>query len=237
MHLSNTHWPYRVDPALEPNAPHSEDPFGDLGALHNHYKNSVLMQERTVADFLRELRALPSWDDTVVLFLSDHGEQFREHGGLYHLNNVFDEELRVPGWLVAGDRALSAEQRAALATYGQRRTYSQDVQATIVDLFGVFDQRAGLPHADLVTGRSLLRARLPDPEVVVSTTSGVWEDDDPNYGIARGELLLVGTLHHPWWCFNAQNDPGQRAVLGVSDCGTLIDTAKKRFAGVRVPPP
>lgn len=237
VHLSNTHWPYRVDPALQPHSPHSEDPFGDIEALHNHYKNSVLMQERTVAEFVRELRAMPRWDDTVVMFMSDHGEQFREHGGLYHLNNVFDEELRVPGWLVAGERALTTDQRAALASYAQRRTYSQDVQATIVDLFGVFDQRASLPHADLVTGRSLVRTRLPDPEVALSTTSGVWEDDDPNYGVARGELLLVGTQNHPWWCFDARTDPAQRAVLSASDCVGLLEVAKKRFPNVGVPPP
>ena len=66
------------------------------------------MQERTVSAFLRELRAMPGWDDTVVVFVSDHGEEFREHGGMYHLTTLFDEQVRIPGWLVAGPRALDA---------------------------------------------------------------------------------------------------------------------------------
>ena len=46
----------------------------------------------------------PGWQDTVVLFLSDDGGYASgEHGGLYHLTPVFDEQVRVPGWLLAGD--------------------------------------------------------------------------------------------------------------------------------------
>ena len=72
------------------------------------------MQERTVSAMLAELRALPGWDDTVVVFVSDHGEEFREHGGMYHLTSLFDEQVRIPGWVLAGPRALDASQRAAV---------------------------------------------------------------------------------------------------------------------------
>jgi hypothetical protein len=237
VQLSNTHWPYRTDPGLQPNAPHSEDPFGDLQALRNHYANSVLMQERAVAELVRALRATPRWDDTVVLFLSDHGEQFREHGGLYHLNTVFDEEVRVPGWLLAGDLAMTNEQHAALGTYAGRRTYSQDVHATILDLLGVLDARPSLPSGDRVAGRSLLRVSNGDPEVLVSTTSGVWDDDDPRWGVMRGELLLVGSTVHPWYCYDMRRDPRQISPFAAQSCAGLLDVALRRYPNARVPPP
>jgi phosphoglycerol transferase MdoB-like AlkP superfamily enzyme len=237
VQLSNTHWPYRVAPDLQPNAPHSEDPFGDLQALRNHYANSVLMQDRAVAGLVRALRALPRWDDTVVIFLSDHGEQFREHGGLYHLNTVFDEEVRVPGWILAGDRAITKEARAALATYVGRRTFSQDVHATILDLVGVLDARASLPEGDRITGRSLLRPYAGDPDALVATTSGVWDDDNPRWGVMRGELLLVGSTVHPWHCYDMRKDPRQVAPFAASDCAGLLDVAKRRYPNARVPPP
>lgn len=235
VHLSNTHWPYRVDHMLEPHAPHDENPLGDVHELHNHYRNSVLMQERTVASFVASLRAIPGWSDTVVIFLSDHGEQFREHGRLYHLNNVFDEEVRVPGWLVAGEDALTREQRASLALYRDRRTYSQDLHATLLDLFGVLDQRPSLPYGQWLSGRSLLRPpSVEEPEVLLSTTSGVWEDDDPQYGVMRGDKLLVGGDARPFMCFDAKSDPAQHAALSIRDCGTMIDTGKRHFP--MVPP-
>jgi membrane-anchored protein YejM (alkaline phosphatase superfamily) len=93
LHLSNTHWPYRVDRDHQPFSPHDESPFGKTPARLNHYRNSVAQQARTVSAFLNGLRSLPGWDDTVVVFVSDHGEEFREHGANYHLSSIY-EELR-----------------------------------------------------------------------------------------------------------------------------------------------
>lgn len=231
LHLSNTHWPYRVDPALQPFEPHDASPLADIGLLHNHYRNSVLMQERTVSELVRELRATPGWDDTAVVFLSDHGEQFREHGGLYHLSSLFEEQVRVPGWLLAGGAALTADQRAALLTWGPRRTYSQDVHATVLDLLGVLDQRRDLPFADQLVGRSLLRrAPLGEPRVLMSTATGVWEPDEPKYGVMQGDMLAVKAAGGTWWCFDVQADPGERdAKASLPGCSALIDLGKRRF--------
>jgi hypothetical protein len=233
LHFSNTHAPYRIDPALQPYAPHSTDPIGESGYFHNHYLNSVRMQERTLAAFLRELRALPSWDDTVVIFLSDHGEQFRERGGLYHIHSLYDEEVAVPGWLAAGPHALDAEQRTALHTFAGRRTYSQDVQATVIDLLGAFAARTTFPFAPLVTGRSLVRpAALEEPTVILSTSSGVWEADEPKYGVMRGDRLLVGSATNRWTCFDMANDPRQGTPLTGTHCGTMVDAANLAFPSV-----
>ncbi|GAC1351047.1 MAG: hypothetical protein NVSMB1_00360 [Polyangiales bacterium] len=237
LHLSNTHWPYRVDESLQPNQPHSEDPLQPVLLLHNHYLNSVLQQERTVSEFLAALKSLPTWGDTVVLFVSDHGEQFREHGGLYHLNTLFDEEVRVPGWLAAGASALTTQQRVALSSFKQRRTYAQDVNATVVDLLGVFDARKTLPLSSMVSGRSLLRPPSsidPEPEVILSTTSGVWEDDDPAYGVMQGEKLLVGGDARAWVCYDIAADPHEYRALPSAYCGEMIATARTHFPNVPI---
>jgi len=232
LHLSNTHWPYRVDPALQPFAPHDASPMGDVEHLHNHYRNSVLMQERTVAELVRALKAAPGWDDTVVLFLSDHGEQFREHGGLYHLSSVFDEQVRIPGWMAAGDHALTPSQRAALPAWAGRRTYSQDVNATVLDVLGVFDQRAGFPFAERLIGRSLVRPpSREEPPMLLSTASGVWEPDDAKYGVMQGDLLAVKSAGGAWWCFNIKADPGEHDPRGsLPGCAPLIDLGTRRFS-------
>jgi hypothetical protein len=231
LHLSNTHWPYRVDPALQPFEPHDDGAFGDVTRLHNHYRNSVLLQERTVAEMLRALRALPSWDDTTVLFVSDHGEEFREHGGLYHLTTLFDEQVRVPGWILAGDRALGEVQRAALGAWASRRTYSQDVNATVLDLLGVLDARDGFPFGDRLTGRSLLRPPPPrEPSVLLSTASGVWEPDDAKFGVMRGNVLAVRAARPEWWCYDTRIDPHEAAPRRtIPGCTALIEFGEQSF--------
>ncbi len=236
LHLSNTHMPYRMDPALTPFVPQSADPLGNINAFHNHYRDSVRMQERTVAALLASLRALPAWDHTVVVFVSDHGEQFREHGGLYHNHSLFDEEVRVPGWLAAGPRAMTLTERVALATYAGHRTYSQDVHETLVDLLGLEDQRHALPLSELVTGRSLLRPFNGDePAALLATSTSVWEPDDARFGVMRGDRMLFGGPTGSWACFDLARDPGEHSMRSPDWCPELLAIARREFAGVATP--
>ncbi len=235
MHLSNTHAPYRTDPALLPFLPESTNPFGDHESFHNHYRNSVRLQERTVRDLLLSLRAMPSWDHTVVLFLSDHGEQFYEHGWIYHNHSIWQQELRIPGWLAAGPRALGDDAREALKSYAGQRTYTPDVHATVMDLFGVDPSRADLPLANEVRGRSLLRSRDSQVEVpvLITTSTAVWEPDDAWFGAMLRERVLIGGLSGPWRCFDTDADPGERNDLGEVGCEDLARVANEAFGASR----
>jgi hypothetical protein len=232
LHLSNTHAPYRVDAAMQPHQPHSADPLGGVEAFHNQDRNAVLLQERTVGAFLREVRARADWDDTAVVFLSDHGEQFREHGGLYHNHSLYEEELRVPGWLIAGQHALSGGQRDSLLALRSRRTYMQDVHETVVDLLGLEDSRAQLPLAGLVEGRSLLRPLRGEPMVLLATSTAVWEPDDARFGATTGGRALIGAPR-AWQCFDTRSDPGEEHPLAESSCGDLLELVRRRFVGAR----
>ena len=230
LHLSNTHAPYRIDPQLQPNEPHSDNPVGDGDAFHNHYRNSVLMQERTIAELLRELRATPAWEDTAVILVSDHGEQFRERGGLYHLHSLFDEEVRIPGFIVGGSRALDDERRGALKTFAQRRTYLADVNATIVDLFGLGAARGTLPFAN-GDARSLVAKPgwHGDRITLLSTSTAVWDQDDARNGVMLGEHLLVAAPGQPWTCFDMARDPNQQQALAPERCGPAMRDATRAF--------
>ncbi len=232
LHLSNTHAPYRVAEDLQPFTPHSTNPVGDGNAFHNHYRNSVLLQERLVAGLLRELRALPGWDETVVFFVSDHGEQFRERGGLYHLHSLFDEEVRIPGFVAGGTTALGAERVRALRTFTGHRTYLADVNATIVDLFGLGAVHDTLPYANS-DARSLVDPRgwlAAEPVTLMSTTTAVWEQDDVRNGVMLGNRLLVGGPSRSWTCFDVTDDPHQVVPRSADRCGKrLRDAAAKAF--------
>ena len=230
LHLSNTHAPYRVDPEMQPFEPHSDNPVGDVEAFHNHYRNSVLLQERALSAFLRELRAMPSWEDTVVLLVSDHGEQFRERGGLYHLHSLYDEEVRIPGFIVGGSRALDDPKRRAVESYAGRRTYLTDVNATIVDLFGLGAARLSLPFARR-DARSFV-----DPGgfafetfTLLSTASAVWDEDNVRNGVMFGDRLLYGAPGQPWTCFDIAKDPGEVVPLSAGTCGKRMRAAADAF--------
>jgi arylsulfatase A-like enzyme len=68
------------------------------------------LAERQMARYDGEIRWIDEWlgklfeeldrrglaDETLVLVVSDHGEEFLEHGALYHGRNLYDVQIRVP---------------------------------------------------------------------------------------------------------------------------------------------
>ncbi len=52
--------------------------------------------ERLVKPLLDKLKEMNLYDQTMVIFTSDHGEEFYDHGSWLHGQNLYDESLKVP---------------------------------------------------------------------------------------------------------------------------------------------
>ncbi|HEV8673074.1 MAG TPA: sulfatase-like hydrolase/transferase [Methylomirabilota bacterium] len=68
--------------------------FGD--APRDLYDNNVSYVDGAMARFVEWLRHAGLYERTVVVFTSDHGEQFWEHGASLHGHTLYEEDLRVP---------------------------------------------------------------------------------------------------------------------------------------------
>jgi arylsulfatase A-like enzyme len=108
---TDPHAPYESPPPLprrfDPEWP--DDPvvawdlktqnFPDSASLHNmvaQYDAALLYwdgQLRALADSLASRNA---WDNTLLVYTSDHGEEFAEHDNLGHGHALFEESVRVP---------------------------------------------------------------------------------------------------------------------------------------------
>jgi arylsulfatase A-like enzyme len=60
------------------------------------YDGEVRYVDACVGRFLERLRSLGLYDETLIVFTSDHGEEFWEHGGFEHGHTLYQELLRVP---------------------------------------------------------------------------------------------------------------------------------------------
>jgi arylsulfatase len=103
------------------------------------YDGLVSRMDREVAEFLRALDELVPDGQLMVVFTSDHGEAFLEHGHLGHGVSLYDEQLRVP----------------LLVAYPDGGPGTRDVPASGVDVVPTVLDSVGLPVPDGLAGRSL----------------------------------------------------------------------------------
>lgn len=224
IQLSNGHYPYFVDeagpqpfqPAEMSKAPEDNQKF------FNFYQNAVHQQDRHLARILGALRAAPFGARTVVVYTSDHGEAFREHHQMGHTFSVFDEEVKVPGFVDAPPGTLSAAEEAALASKSDAYVFHPDLTATVIDLLGVWNDPGIARYREKILGESLLSERANERALPMTNCAGVWSCAFENWGFMRGPMKLEARAWDPEYrCFDLAKDPLEQTDLGPAACGDL----------------
>lgn len=180
--LGSVPWMIALDQGEVPATPEIAAGLSEL------YDGEVAANDEQFGRLTGQLRRLGLYDDCLVVFLSDHGEEFAEHGGWLHGTGFFAEALDVP-LLVKPPRG----RRVSAAT---GRAQQVDVLPTILDLVGL------APPAG-VEGVSLLRpadlSRRPafsylgqGGKSAVSVVAGRWKlvrFDQPQPRLALYDLV------------------------------------------------
>lgn len=136
----------------EPHTPwEPQEPFASRYA--SPYDGEVATMDRIVGELLAELDRLGRYDDSIIIFFSDHGEGLDDHGYPEHGPLLYREALQVPLFLkLPGSRwgGETVEHPAQLI----------DIVPTLLSLLRI-DSKTELP------GTSLLKLREPGTEARV----------------------------------------------------------------------
>jgi glucan phosphoethanolaminetransferase (alkaline phosphatase superfamily) len=116
--------------------------FGD--GPRDLYDNNLSYIDRAFKRFVSWLKHQGLYEKTVILFTSDHGEQFWEHGASLHGHTIYEEEIRIPLILVSHGLQKRFEDVPVIAA---------DLAPTIADLAGY---TVDPPYDDPHMGISLL---------------------------------------------------------------------------------
>ena len=194
------------------------------------YYASVTFMDAQVGKLLDALAETGQEDNTIVLFMSDHGWNLGEHECWQKLS-LFEDSIRTP--LIVSAPGMKAAGKKCM-----RVVEHTDIYPTLVELCG-FDAPEVLP------GHSMA-ALLDDPE------SPTW-NSKPAYTVTyggRGESLRTAAWHLNLWSDGAQgielydvtNDPGEFTNLAkdpdhagtVKELSAQLRGIRTRFGG-RVP--
>ena len=107
VHTMDPHAPYRPpEPWLSRFAPRTSEmptwtprwrwPLEALPFLLDLYDAEIAFNDDSFGALLRRLEDLGAYDDTLIVVVSDHGEEFKEYGKWRHGANLFPATLHVP---------------------------------------------------------------------------------------------------------------------------------------------
>jgi arylsulfatase A-like enzyme len=162
------------------------------------YLAEVQYLDENVGRLVSELKRLGLYDDALIVFTSDHGEEFWEHGAHGHGHSQFNELLAVP--LIVKTPGSSARGTV------HARVSSESLHATILDLLSIEFDVAQFSSGSLAA--RLLGEPAAEPAAPVVATAQVLFDDREavlfdRYKYSRSRIDGSDAL------FDLEADPGE----------------------------
>lgn len=228
VHLLGTHAPYAVDPANAPFQPYRRSPsFAHMDELHNAYKNALVAQDLDLTKMLRAFADSEGKRPWMLLYTSDHGEAFGEHGAIHHGQNLYTEQVHVPGFLVSRNGALSDRALSDVRVHAHEPLTHADVVPTLLDAMGVWSSVEMLPYRREMVGQSWLapfsRVRAP---IAVTNCNGSFKCPLNNWGILGSDAAIVAQAWDPGWkCVRV----GGEGTPDPDACAALRANSRARF--------
>lgn len=231
LHLVGTHAPYHVEPARAPFAPYDHVvTWAGMPELMNAYRNAIFEQDRHVARALRAFVARAAQRPWIVLFTSDHGEAFGEHGAIHHGQNLYDEQVHVPAWIASSPGALGPEEASALRSHEARAITHLDLLPTVLDAMGVWESFGIERPRRAMRGRSLLREASPTGMIPVTNCTAMFRCPLNTWGLYEDDHKLVAHLWDGRWeCLVAAPGGEERPARADDEACERLRTESRRL--------
>lgn len=169
------------------------------GQYVDRYDGEIRNFDDNLGRLLAWLKANGLWDDTLIVFTADHGEQLGDHGYFFaHGENVWRELVHVP-LLVKPPKTM-----AASAMGGKPR---ETALAMHLDFAPTLAQALGLTIAPN-RGASWIGANLPENRVCAQFLGPI-KNPGRRLGITDGRWRLITVAVDPPMLFDLAQDPGE----------------------------
>lgn len=167
------------------------------------YDGEILRMDAALAPLLARIEASDLHDDTLVVIVSDHGEEFWDHGSVLHAHSVFQELIHVPLLM----RVPSLERDAGRIA---QRVSMVDVLPTLLELLA-------LPVPAGLHGHSLLPLLRGEPRQAQPAFAEGYAAHAKLQSVTDGDLKLIRNLDTQGVAlYDLKVDPGERTDIAAS---------------------
>lgn len=175
-------------------------PMEALPYLSDLYDAEIAFNDDSFGTLLDFLGKLGLYDDTLILFASDHGEEFKEHGRWRHGANLHVETLNFPLIVKFPD---------------QREGLRVEEAVQHIDLLPTILAAVGLDVPDVLEGRDLAAIARGTSSAAESEPSGIYSHlrlgrGPLNHSVVSGQWKLIRKQTSEGWelsLFDWRQDP------------------------------
>ena len=187
------HWPYRPPEHFDRYTHEASDERERTKGL---YHGEVAANDDAFGRLLAHLHDRNLYDEMVIVFTSDHGEEFWEHGERGHGRTLYEESIRIP-LVIRHSGSMAGGQRV------DRAVQSVDITPTLLTLVGlpIPSPMDGQPIVTTATETTAVFSRLlHDNQNLAAIRDYPWK---LIWDHATDEKLL----------FNLAEDPGEKTPV------------------------
>jgi len=113
----------------------------DINYIQSLYDCEILQNDHYFGEFIQFLKDKGLYENSMIILVADHGEQFDEHGFLFHGSTIYNEEIHVPLVIKFPHSKFSGIESNAIVT-------QVDIVPTILDYLSLESQNRtdGISH-------------------------------------------------------------------------------------------
>lgn len=179
------------------------------------YDGKIFQTDEFIGFFLKRLEELELFDNTIIVLLSDHGEEFWDHGKTVHGQQLYEETIHVP-LIIYNPRARGGArvtQQAQLI----------DVMPTVLDMLEI-----NPPYG--IQGKSLLPAIKGTAEEDFNKyVFSVQYLGDVGTSVRTNEWKLIFKIDGSHELYNLISDPRERKNLIDERQDVFLELREKLF--------
>ncbi len=215
----------------------------DIEFLRGRYASEVAWVDRAVGDLVQGLKDRGLFDDALIVFNSDHGEEIMDRGWIGHTVTLHEELVRVP-WIVRFPKSMEHAPRGRAIEHAVSLI---DLPATLVELASGDDANGELSHSRSLAP-VMLDAAVPERRWIYLHTDfepvldvGVKDEKRARqWGVVDAERGLKWIVDHKvapgekprTYLFDLARDPRERVNLATTDEGLERARSLQRLRGL-----
>ncbi|MBU0494839.1 MAG: sulfatase-like hydrolase/transferase [Chloroflexi bacterium] len=210
---------------MDPHVPYIDHPYDGAGVIniprtpdnaprvHQSYVSEVAYTDDHLGDLFDQLKAWGLYDDALIVFTADHGDEFYEHEGWMHGNTLYEELLAVP-------LIVKYPHNAHAGTTDEGFARSLDIAPTVLDVLG-----PQVPAPASMQGVSLR------PGTAAPRAEAIFAEVDHNGNVLRAihteqRKLIIAGEGNPRGLplaalFDLTTDPGEQHNLVAAEPETV----------------